>query len=329
MAFFNLEVFVKCDKIVMEIVLKRKRLKVENILDVVIIGAGPAGLSAAIYAKRAMLNFVVIEKFLPGGIIANTFELENYLGMGKVTGLEMADLMTKHVNDLGIDVLMEEVQSVELKDTVKTVHTDLNIYHTKNVVIATGASPRKLNCKGEERLFGRGVSNCATCDGFIYKNKSVVVIGGGDVAVEDAIYLARIAKKVYLVHRRDELRAVKSLQQRVFNLENVEIIWDSELIEIQGEDFVDGVVIENNKTNQKRIIPVDGVFIAVGYLPTIDFLGKDLNYTKNGWIKTNDRCETNLKGVYAVGDIRDTLLRQVATAVSDGAIAVSDLSKML
>lgn len=301
----------------------------ENILDVVIIGAGPAGLSAAIYAKRAMLNFAVFEKFLPGGGIANTFELENYLGMGKISGMEMADLMVKHVNDLGIYVLSEEVRAVKLDDTVKTVKTNRKTYLTKNVVIATGASPRKLACKGEESLFGRGVSNCATCDGFIYKDKTVMVVGGGDVAVEDAIYLSRIAKKVYLIHRRDELRAVKSLQHRVFQLDNVEIIWDSELKEILGTDFVEGGIIENNKTNQLSTIKVNGVFIAVGYLPIIDYLGKDLEFTSSGWIKTNDRCETNLKGVYAVGDIRNTYLRQVATAVSDGAIAISELSKSL
>ncbi|MFP4477890.1 MAG: thioredoxin-disulfide reductase [Candidatus Izemoplasmatales bacterium] len=301
----------------------------ENILDVVIIGAGPAGLSAAIYAKRAMLNFVVLEKFLPGGGIANTFELENYLGLGKVTGLEMADLMVKHVNDLGIDIKTEEVRQVSFAQTIKTIKTDKTTYKTKNVVIASGASPKKLGCLGEERLLGRGVSNCATCDGFIYKNKSVLVVGGGDVAVEDAIYLSRIAKDVTLVHRREQLRAVKSLQERVFKIDNVKILWNSELKEIKGKDFVESATIYNNKTNEASNILVDGIFIAVGYNPNIEFLGKDLDKTENGWIKTNNYCETNISGVYAVGDIRDTLLRQVATAVSDGAIAISDLSKTL
>lgn len=301
----------------------------ENILDVVIIGAGPAGLSAAIYAKRAMLNFVVLEKFLPGGGIANTFELENYLGLGKVTGLEMADLMVKHVNDLGININTEEVREVSFTDEIKTIKTDKTIYKTRNVVIASGASPKKLACLGEDRLLGRGVSNCATCDGFIYKNKSVLVVGGGDVAVEDAIYLSRIAKDVTLVHRRDELRAVKSLQERVFNIDNVKILWDSELKEIKGEDFVQSATIYNNKTNEEKDIDVEGIFIAVGYNPNIEFLGKDLDKTENGWITTNAHCETNIEGVYAVGDIRDTLLRQVATAVSDGAIAISDLSKTI
>ncbi len=301
----------------------------ENILDVIIIGAGPAGLSAAIYAKRAMLNFIVLEKFLPGGGIANTFELENYLGVGKVTGMEMADMMMKHVQDLGIEIQTDEVRSVELTNDIKTVVTGKHTYKTKKIVIATGASPRKLNCKGEDRLYGRGVSNCATCDGFIYKNKTVMVVGGGDVAVEDAIYLSRIAKKVYLVHRRNELRAVKSLQDRLFKLENVEILWHHELQEITGKDFVEGAVVLQNQLNQESKIEVDGIFIAVGYNPNIEFLGETLAYTSNGWIKTNQYCQTNIPGVYAVGDIRDTILRQVVTAVSDGAIAISELSKTL
>jgi len=301
----------------------------ENILDVVIIGAGPGGLSAAIYAKRAMLNFVILEKFLPGGGIANTFELENYLGVGRVTGLEMSDMMLNHVHALDIEIQSEEVREVELKEELKTVVTNKRTYKTKNIVIATGASPRKLGCEGEEKLFGRGVSNCATCDGFIYKNKNVMVVGGGDVAVEDALYLSRMVNKVYLVHRRDELRAVKSLQDRLFKIENVEILWNHELKEIQGEDFVERALIYNNKSNEEKIISVEGIFIAVGYNPNIDYLGDGLDQTPQGWIKTNQNCESSIKGVYAIGDIRDTILRQVVTAVSDGAIAISDISKNL
>ncbi|QLY39484.1 thioredoxin-disulfide reductase [Hujiaoplasma nucleasis] len=301
----------------------------ENILDVVIIGAGPGGLSAAIYAKRAMLNFVILEKFLPGGGIANTFELENYLGVGRVTGLEMSDMMLNHVHALDIEIQSEEVREVEFKEELKTVVTNKHTYKTKNIVIATGASPRKLGCEGEERLFGRGVSNCATCDGFIYKNKNVMVVGGGDVAVEDALYLSRMVNKVYLVHRRDELRAVKSLQDRLFKIENVEILWNHELKEIQGEDFVERALIYNNKSNEEKIISVEGIFIAVGYNPNIDYLGDGLDQTPQGWIKTNQNCESSIKGVYAIGDIRDTILRQVVTAVSDGAIAISDISKNL
>jgi thioredoxin reductase (NADPH) len=301
----------------------------ENTLDVVIIGAGPAGLSAAIYAKRAMLKFVVLEKFLPGGGIANTFELENYLGVGNVTGLAFAEMMTKHVNDLGIDIQMEDVQSVQLSNDIKKIVTNRDTYFTKNVVIATGASSKKLNCIGESEFLGRGVSNCATCDGFLYKDKTVMVVGGGDVAVEDAIYLSRMVKKVYLVHRRDELRAVKSLQERVFDLDNVEILWHHELKEIKGEGFVQSARVVHNQTNEYKEIAVDGVFIAVGYTPNSQFISDDIGMDSQGWIHTDQRCETKIKGVYAVGDIRDTILRQVATAVSDGAIAISEISKSI
>lgn len=301
----------------------------EQTLDLVIIGGGPAGLSAAIYAKRAMLNFVIIEKFLPGGGIANTFELENYLGVGKVTGMEMADLMTKHVNDLGIEVQNEEVESIDFSDGLKTIKTNRKVYKTKNIIIATGASPRKLACPGEDKFMGRGVSNCATCDGFLYKGKTVMVVGGGDVAVEDAIYLSRIAKKVFLVHRRDKLRAVKSLQERLFSVENVEILWNHELKEIQGDDHIEKVIVFNNKNQDEKTISLDGVFIAVGYHPNTSFLGEDIKKSDGNWILTDQHLMTNIQGVYAVGDIRENALRQVATAVADGAIAVSEIVKHL
>jgi len=300
-----------------------------NILDVVIIGAGPAGLSAAIYAKRAMLNFVILDKFLPGGGIASTFELENYLGVGRVTGMAFAEMMTNHVNELGIDVQMEEVLSVNLSGDFKQIHTDKHLYYTKHVVIATGATSRKLRCKGEDEFLGRGVSNCATCDGFLYKDKTVLVVGGGDVAVEDAIYLSRMAKKVILVHRRNELRAVKSLQERVFQIDNVEILWNHELKEICGDNSVNKAIVIDNQTNEVKEVNVDGVFIAIGYIANSQFLNHQIKMNQQGWILTDHRCETSQKGVFAVGDIRDTVLRQVVTAVSDGAIAVSEISKLV
>ncbi|MCF7924472.1 MAG: thioredoxin-disulfide reductase [Candidatus Izimaplasma sp.] len=300
-----------------------------NIYDVIIIGGGPAGLSAAIYAKRAMLKFVVLEKFLPGGGIANTFELENYLGLGKVTGMEMADKMTKHVNDLDIEINSEAVENITIEKTYKIVKTDKQEYNTKTVVLATGASPKKLNCPGEDKYTGKGISYCATCDGFIYKNKVVAVVGGGDVAVEDAIYLSRIAKKVYLIHRRDELRAVKSLQERIFKIDNVEILWDSQLKAALGDEYLKQALVINNKTQKEKKIDVDGIFMAVGYIPNTQFLGDSIAFDNGGWIRTDERCETNVNGIYAVGDVRDTFLRQVVTAVSDGAVAITDLMKYL
>lgn len=301
----------------------------ERVYDLIIIGAGPGGLSAAIYAQRAMLDFLVLEQWLPGGQVGSTFEVENYLGVNRLTGMELANNMVKHAEDLGVKITIDPVEKVDFSQDVKTIHCEKNTYRTKTVIIATGSSAKKLNAPGENRLNGYGVSYCATCDGFLYKNKVVSIIGGGDVAVEDAIYLSRIASKVILVHRRDELRAVKSLQERMFKTENVEVKWDSEVEEIKGENFVEAIVIKNKKTGFSEEIPVNAVFIAVGHQPNISFLNNEINLDDGSWIKTDSRLETNIKGVYAVGDIRDTHLRQIATSVGDGALAVSMLTKYL
>ena len=301
----------------------------EHIHDLIIIGAGPAGLSAAIYAKRAMLDFKIIEKWLPGGEIANTFEVENYLGLGRLTGMELADKMVAHAQELGVEIENDPVISVDFSKPIKRIKTETQELLCKTVVIASGASAKKLGVKGENRLGGLGVSYCATCDGFLYKGKTVAVVGGGDVAVEDAIYLSRIAKKVILIHRRDELRAVKSLQERLFKIENVEIYWSSNLDEIYGKDFVEGIKIKNNKNDNITDLEVQAVFIGVGYEPNVDFLNRNVDLIEGNWIKTDINLETNHKGVFAVGDVRDTHLRQIVTAVSDGALAVTLLAKYL
>jgi thioredoxin reductase (NADPH) len=301
----------------------------EHIYDLIILGAGPGGLSASIYAKRAMLDFLILEKWLPGGEIATTYEVENYLGLNRISGMELAEKMVNHVQDLGVEIKMDPVVSVDLSKKIKKIITEKNEYYTKTVIIATGASSQKLNVPGESKFNGLGVSYCATCDGFLYKGKVLAVVGGGDVAVEDAIYLSRIAKKVYLIHRRDELRAVKALQDRVFKAENVELVWDSELQEIKGSEFVQEISVKNKKTNDIRQINVDGVFIAVGNKPNIEFLTDQVELVEGSWIKTNSRLETSVEGVFAVGDIRDTYLRQVAMSVSDGALAVSSLQKYI
>lgn len=301
----------------------------EHVYDLIIIGAGPAGLSAAIYAKRAMLDFKIVEKWLPGGEIANTFEVENYLGLGRLTGMQLADKMVAHANELGIEIENDPVVSVDFSNETKIIKTETQNLLSKTVIIASGASAKKLGVKGENRLGGLGVSYCATCDGFLYKDKTLAVVGGGDVAVEDAIYLSRIAKKVILIHRRDELRAVKSLQERLFKLENVEILWSSNLDEIYGDTCVEGIRVINNKTNDITDILVQGVFIGVGYEPNVSFLRDNLELTDGNWIKTDSNLQTNISGVYAAGDVRDTCLRQVVTAVSDGALAVTLLAKYL
>ncbi len=301
----------------------------EHIYDLIIIGAGPGGLSAAIYAKRAMLDFLILEKWLPGGEIANTFEVENYIGLNRLSGMELADKMVKHVYDLGIEITLDSVQSVDFSQDTKKIITENTSYLAKTVIIASGASAKKLGVTGENRLNGFGVTYCATCDGFLYKGKTVAVVGGGDVAVEDAIYLSRIVEKVILVHRRDELRAVKSLQERMLKIANVEVKWNSTVEEITGKDFVEGIVIKNKITEEIEKIEVNGVFMAVGYKPNVDFLGDTVELIEGNWIKTDSCLETNVKGVYAVGDVRDTHLRQIVSSVSDGAVAVTLLAKYL
>jgi thioredoxin reductase (NADPH) len=243
--------------------------------------------------------------------------------------MELADKMVAHAQELGVEIENDPVISVDFSKPIKRIKTETQELLSKTVVIASGASAKKLGVKGENRLGGLGVSYCATCDGFLYKEKTVAVVGGGDVAVEDAIYLSRIAKKVILIHRRDELRAVKSLQERLFKIENVEIYWSSNLDEIYGKDFVEGIKIKNNKNDNITDLQVQAVFIGVGYEPNVDFLNRNVDLIEGNWIKTDINLETNHKGVFAVGDVRDTHLRQIVTAVSDGALAVTLLAKYL
>lgn len=301
----------------------------DNILDVVIIGAGPAGISASIYANRAMLKFEVLEKFLPGGEIANTYEVDNYPGLYNVSGLELSTKMIEHAESLGVRFKMEEVKDLNLKEDIKKVITDKTTYLTKTIIIATGASPRKLGALGEELFIGKGVSFCATCDGALFKGKTVVVVGGGDVAVEYAIYLSRMCKKVYLVHRRHELRAVKVLQSKLFAIPTIEMVWDSNITEICGDDVVKSVRLINNVTSEKSKMMVDGVFVAVGMDPNFNLCLGKIDTAKGGWIVTDENCETNVPGVFAVGDVRKKMLRQVVTSVADGAVAVFACEKYL
>jgi len=301
----------------------------EKVYDTIIIGAGPAGLTASIYAKRAMLDFLFLEKWLPGGEIANTYEVENYPGIHYISGAELADKMVDHTRHLGIEILLESVEKVDFKGDTKTIVTNKNTYHSKTIIIATGASPRKLGVEGEEKFSGKGVSYCAVCDGALFKDKTLAVIGGGDVAVEDVIYLSRIAKKVYLIHRRDELRAAKKDQERMFELENIEVIWDSVVESFNGDEFLESLTVYNKKTKKKTNLGVDGAFVAIGLRPNVDYLGDVVELTDGNYIKTNQFLETSVKGVFAAGDVRDTLLRQVVTSVSDGALAVNALQKYL
>lgn len=289
--------------------------------DIIIVGAGPAGLTAAIYAKRAELSTLLIERYGAGGQINNTYEVDNYPGLPGIGGFDLGQKMSDHVDKFECERVTAEVESMDLEGDIKTIRTDEGDFSGRCVILASGNSPRHLDIPGEEELTGCGVSYCATCDGAFFKNKETVVIGGGDVAVEDAIFLARGCSKVYLVHRRDELRAAKTLQTALFKLPNVEVLWDSIPVKINGEDQVESLTIENVKTNKTKDVPVSGVFIAVGNDPNASYIN-GLKTDKAGYIVADETCVTSIPGVFAAGDLRTKQLRQVSTAVADGANAV-------
>ena len=306
--------------------------------DLIIIGAGPAGLAAAIYASRAELDYILIEEnYVYGGQIVDTYEIDNYPGLPGLSGMELAGKMSDHAGKLGAEVVNASVEGLELEGGVKKVMTDEGTFEAKAVIIATGAAHSHLGAPGEEKLAGRGVSYCATCDGAFYRGKTTVVIGGGDVAVEDAIFLARGCEKVYVVHRRDELRAVKTLQTALFALPNVEMVWDSNLKAIhegEGEDGkgtgrVASVTVVNKNDGSERVIDTDGVFIAVGITPRSGFVGNGIRTNAGGYIVAGETCETSIPGVFAAGDVREKQLRQVVTAVADGANAVTSAQRYL
>jgi thioredoxin reductase (NADPH) len=299
--------------------------------DVIIIGSGPAGLSAAIYAKRAELKVAVIEKAgLSGGQIINTYEVDNYPGTPGISGFELSTKFREHADKLETEFVDGEVVDFSLEGEIKILTMDSGIqYKTKSVVIATGGAPRHLGTPGEEGLSGMGVSYCATCDGAFFKNKTVAVVGGGDVAVEDAIFLARICQKVYVIHRRDQFRASKSISSRLLALENVTVLWDSVVERIVGKDKVEAIEVTNVKTKEQAIYEVAGVFIAVGYLPSSDVYKKVVATDEAGYIMAGENCETNIPGIFAAGDVRTKELRQIITAAADGANAITGVEKYL
>lgn len=292
--------------------------------DILILGAGPAGLGAAIYAARAGLSLAVIDQSpISGGQVLNTYEVDNYLGLMGETGGGLSDKFREHADKLGTEFITDEVQSIEDKGDKKIVHGYEGDYEAKTLILATGATHSKLGVPGEEKLSGMGVSYCATCDGAFFKNRIAAVVGGGDVAVEDAIFLSKLCKKVYLIHRRDTLRAVKSLQEQLFAKENVEILWDSEVAEICGTNAVEKIMIYNKKKNQTEELEVNGIFIAVGIVPNTELFQGLVEMDERGYIKAGEDCVTSCKGIYAAGDIRLKPMRQIITAVADGANAVN------
>lgn len=292
--------------------------------DLVIIGGGPAGLTAGLYAARARLKTVLFEKIMPGGQVLVTDWVENYPGFPEgVSGSELVQRMSEQAKKFGLQIESEEVIGLELTGKIKTITLEDRNVTARTVIIATGASPRKLGVKGEDILFGKGVSTCATCDAPFYTNKIVAAVGGGDTAVQESIYLTKFAKKVYLIHRRNSLRATKILQERALANEKIEIIWDSVVTEINGEKAVESVSIKNVNTGEMKVIPVNGCFIWIGILPNTGFIKDAIQTDSWGFIMTNSKMETSIPGVYAAGDVRVTPLRQIVTAVGDAAIAVT------
>ena len=292
--------------------------------DLLIIGSGPAGLGAAIYGERAGLKLAVIDRSpISGGQVLTTYEVDNYLGMPQISGSDISDRFKEHADKLGVDFITADVQSVEDLEEKKVVHTDEGDFETKAIILATGAAHAMLGVEGEMKLAGMGVSYCATCDGAFFRGRTVAVVGGGDVAVEDAIFLAGICKKVYLIHRRDSLRAADSLQKKLMSLPNVEIVWNSEVSKIQGEEMVESLLLHQNQTGKETVLEVNGVFIAVGILPNTKSFKGLVDMDENGYILADETCATSVPGIYAAGDIRKKALRQIITAVADGANAVN------
>lgn len=298
--------------------------------DLIIIGSGPAGLAAAIYAQRAKLDTIVIEEsFVSGGQVVTTYEVDNYPGLPGISGMDLGSTLREHAEKMGAVFVRDKVLELVTDGEEKTVKGKKDTYYAKTVILATGAKHRMLEVPGEKELSGMGVSYCATCDGAFFRGKKVAVVGGGDVAVEDAIFLARACEKVYLIHRRDELRAAGILQERLMELENVEILWDTVVDEIQGENKVESLLLTQKKTGEKKEFAVDGVFIAVGITPNSELVKGKLDLDEQGYIAAGEDGKTSEEGVYAAGDVRTKQLRQILTAASDGANCVTSVQNYL
>lgn len=298
--------------------------------DTVILGGGPAGFSAGLYAARGELSTAIVDVNMLGGQPSNYLELENYPGFVCIGGYELMEKFEEHADKFGINKFpMQEILSVDLISNPKVIKTKEYEFNAKTVIIATGAKPMKLGVKGEKEFVGRGVSYCAVCDGAFYKDKVVAVVGGGNAAVEEAIYLTRFASKVYLIHRRDELRADKIVQCRAFENPKLEFVFDSVVKEIVGEDCVKSLVLENVKSKETTNLSVDGVFPYIGISPNVDNFSGQITQDSKGFILTDDTMETSIDGVFAVGDVRVTPLRQVITAAADGAISAVYASRYI
>ncbi len=294
-----------------------------QLYDLIIIGGGPGGLSAGIYAKRAALHTVLIEKLTPGGQVALSDEVENYPGFEKISGIELSQKFKAHAESYELEIRSNEVAAVEPGLEFHQVRLDTgDVLAAHAVILATGGSPRKLNIPGEDEYYGKGVSYCATCDGFFYRDRTVVVVGGGDTAAEEALYLSKIAKKVYLAHRRDELRASKILQQRLLSDCNIEIMWNTVMTAIKADaSGVNAVDLKDTKTDEERELATEGAFIFVGFIPNNLVVPAGVKMNADGYVVTDEKCETSIPGIYAIGDLREKYARQIVLAAGDGCTA--------
>ena len=301
------------------------------VYDVIVIGNGPAGLAAAIYGKRAGLSTLVLsDSSMAGGQITSTYEVDNYPGLPKVSGFDLGDKMKEHADALGTEYATGRVSEIVDNGKTKILKTvDDGDFETKTVIITTGADHRKLSVPGETELTGMGVSYCATCDGAFFRNKVTAVVGGGDVALEDAIFLSRFASKVYLIHRRDEFRGAKVLQEQVKAIDKIKIIYDTVVDEVVGKDAVEKLLLTNKKTGEKSELPVNGVFMAVGIVPNVSNIKGIPEQNEGGYLVAGETCETSIPGIYAAGDVRTKQLRQVITAAADGANAITSVERYL
>jgi thioredoxin reductase (NADPH) len=302
---------------------RRQLMSEGGLYDVVIVGGGPGGLTAGIYAMRAALKTILVEKAVAGGQVALSDEVENYPGFESITGYELSQKFLQHAQSYGMEFVQEEVVAVEPGLDFHSVKlANGSVLKTHTVILATGGSPRKLGVPGEDEYYGKGVSYCGVCDGFFFRDKTVVVAGGGDTAAEEALYLAKLAKQVYLVHRRDALRASMILQQRVKDECKIEILWNTIVTEIKANDEgVNAVSLQDTQTGEQRELSTDGVFIFIGFIPNNQLVPAGIKMNADGYVVTNEKCETNMPGIYVVGDLREKYAKQIVVAAADGCTA--------
>jgi len=304
--------------------------KKKTSFDIIVIGAGPSGYTAGIYCSRAGYDTLILSGILPGGQLVNTTEVENYPGFEKgVMGPDLMIEMRKQTQRMGTTIVDDEVVNVDFRNKPFKVLTGSEEYEGKAVIIATGANPRKLGLEGEVTFAGKGVSYCATCDGPFFRNQELIVAGGGDSAIEEATFLTKFATKVHVVHRRDELRASKVMQERAFNNEKIKFVWDSEIVDIKGDQKMQTAVIKNIKTNEKTELAVGGLFVAIGHEPNTKLFKNQIDLDEDGYIILKNKTHTNIEGVFAAGDVHDRSYRQAITAAGFGCMAAIDVDKYL